>query len=106
MIEMPMMRGHYFKSAAALCTALAAGAHAQELPRELPHEHPMAKAARAGDAKAQHRIGYYYDTGKYVQKDLTQASIWYKKAADQDLLKAQYAYAYMLAFEKKRATGL
>ena len=55
----------------------------------------------AGDAKSQHRIGYYYPTGNYVAKDLDQALIWYKKAAGQDLLKAQYAYGRLLAFERE-----
>lgn len=76
---------------------MSAGAGAQELPSGLP----MAKAAMAGDAKAQHRIGYYYHTGQHLDKDLAQAAIWYKKAAEQDLVKAQYAYGRVMAFEKE-----
>ena len=82
--------------ALALWVFYAPTAAAQTLP-----DVPGAEAAMAGDAKSQHRIGYYYHTGNYVAKDLDQALIWYKKAADQDLLKAQYAYGRLLAFEKE-----
>ncbi len=90
------MRGHYYILATAICTLFGSGARAKDLPAGLP----MAQAAKAGDAKAQHRIGYYYHTGTYVEYDLKQAAKWYKRAAEQDLLKAQYAYGRIMAFEK------
>lgn len=48
------------------------------------------KVAKQGDAKAQFKIGVFYDNGKVVTQDLTKAIEWYTKAAEQGYAKAQY----------------
>ena len=45
--------------------------------------------ANAGDANAQHNLGYAYDIGKGVPQDYAQAVSWYRKAADQGYAAAQ-----------------
>jgi len=46
--------------------------------------------AKAGDAEAQYRVGRLYDRGEGVDKDLSNASNWYGKAANQEHLSAMY----------------
>ena len=48
------------------------------------------KAAEQGHAIAQYRLGYCYDTGRGVEKDLIEAVKWYRKAAEQGDAIAQY----------------
>ena len=43
----------------------------------------MRIAAEQGSAKAQHSLGYMYETGQGVPQDYKQAVIWYQKAAEQ-----------------------
>lgn len=40
------------------------------------------QAAHLGDANAQNELGIHYASGEGVEKDLTEAVKWYKKAAD------------------------
>ena len=40
------------------------------------------KAAEQGDADAQNSLGYYYERGEGVAKDLGKAIEWYRKSAD------------------------
>ena len=47
------------------------------------------KAARQGDAEAQFYLGLCYNYGDGVEKDLSEAVIWFRKAAVQGLAKAQ-----------------
>lgn len=50
--------------------------------------------ARAGDATAQVDVGYAYETGDGVAKDINQALYWYRKSADQGNADAQANLAY------------
>jgi len=45
--------------------------------------------AESGNSLAQHRLGYYYYTGKGVKQDHREAAKWYLKAAEKGELKAQ-----------------
>lgn len=72
---------------------------AQTLP-DLPHQQVLLNAAKNGEAHAQHRIGYYYHNGYNVSANREEAMLWYKKAANQGLVKSEYAYGYMLGFDK------
>lgn len=47
------------------------------------------KAARQGDAEAQYNLGVCYRKGYGVEKDLTEAVKWLRKAADQGFAEAQ-----------------
>ena len=38
------------------------------------------KAAESGDSSSQLNIGYFFDEGIYVQRDISKALYWYKKA--------------------------
>ena len=49
------------------------------------------KAAEQGDADAQYNLGVCYANGYGLQKDLTQAMFWFRKAADQGHAKAREA---------------
>ena len=49
------------------------------------------KAAKLEDAESQHNIGYMYETGIYVDKDIEKAKYWYEKSA---------AQGFPLAFDK------
>src|SRR6266498_332155 len=57
-----------------------------------PLEKVKAKAG-AGDADSQCELGRRYDSGEGVAKDPTEAVKWYRKAAEQNLAKAQYNLA-------------
>ena len=56
------------------------------------------QAALLGHSKAQLNLGYAYNRGEGVLKDLVEAVSWYRKAAEQGDIKAQlcvgYAYEY------------
>jgi len=54
-----------------------------------PIEEVKAKA-EAGDAESEMELARRYDKGEGVVKDHTEAAKWYRKAADQNLAKAQY----------------
>lgn len=41
----------------------------------------MEKAAAKGDAEAQHNLGYLFNDGLGVAKDVRQTEIWYRLAA-------------------------
>lgn len=43
------------------------------------------KAARQGDAEAQFYLGLCYNYGDGVEKDLSEAVVWFRKAAIRDL---------------------
>ena len=45
--------------------------------------------ARAGDAQAQNSLGFMYEAGRGVKKDLKKAADWYRKAAEQGHVRAQ-----------------
>jgi len=46
--------------------------------------------ADAGDPVAQFYLGYMYEVGKGVEADLATAVDWYRRSAEQGLLKAQF----------------
>jgi len=48
------------------------------------------KAAQAGDAEAQYRLGLLYARGKGVIGNLGDAIAWYRRAAEQGHAEAQY----------------
>ena len=52
------------------------------------------KAAQAGKAFSQMRIGYCYDKGRGVTKDIAEAVKWYRKAAEQGHAGAQHNLGY------------
>jgi uncharacterized protein len=45
--------------------------------------HLLRPLADAGDAVAQNRLGFLYDSGRGVPQDLAEAVKWYRRAADQ-----------------------
>ncbi|HTW54522.1 MAG TPA: tetratricopeptide repeat protein [Stellaceae bacterium] len=45
--------------------------------------------AEHGDAKAQFRLGFMYDSGQGVPRDQAEAAKWYRKAGDQGVMLAQ-----------------
>lgn len=46
--------------------------------------------ARAGDANAQHALGYMHEYGRGLERSDSLAAWWYRKAADQGMSEAQY----------------
>lgn len=48
------------------------------------------KKAEAGNANAQFDLGFHYECGDGVRKDLVEAVKWYRKAAEQGLYSVQY----------------
>ena len=56
-----------------------------------PEEFLLIKdSAEQGDADAQVKLGVFYDNGRGVPEDDTEAVKWYRKAAEQGLAEAQY----------------
>jgi TPR repeat protein len=51
----------------------------------------LQKAADRGDAKAQNSLGWCYAIGRGVAQDLSEATEWFKKAAEQGNTRAQSA---------------
>ncbi|MGP5494960.1 tetratricopeptide repeat protein [Psychrobacter celer] len=49
----------------------------------------VVKAANLGYAEAQYNLGYYYDSGTYVDQDNKKAKYWYEKAAEKGYASAQ-----------------
>lgn len=46
--------------------------------------------ANKGDAKAQYNLGYCYENGKIIKRNLEKAIQWYEKAAEQGFVEAIY----------------
>lgn len=65
-------------------------------------------SANNDDANAQYQLALMYDLGLGVDKDLSQAFIWYQKSAQQNYPKAQYnlGVAYALGKGVKKDIGL
>lgn len=70
--------------------AMAVG-HAEEALRLLT------AAANAGNRRAQTRLGWAYEAGRGVERDLDQAAAWFKQAAEAGDGEAMYALAVMHA---------
>jgi TPR repeat protein len=87
---------------AVLCVQLAAtpvfSAQARDLQIEKLGAPEVEKMAKAGDAKAQLRLGHMYKDGNGVAKDPAKAAHWWQKAAEQGNAEAQYNLG--LAYEK------
>ena len=52
------------------------------------------KAARAGDAYSQWKVGYMYNNGLGVDQDISQANEYYMMSSDQGFSEAMYALGY------------
>jgi TPR repeat protein len=55
----------------------------------LPIDIDLIEQAKAGDAKAQYKLGYDYYKGHGIAQDYAQAAVWWKKSADQGFAYAQ-----------------
>jgi len=55
----------------------------------------LRKKAEAGDATAQSRLGWMYDTGRGVAADYAEAAKWFRMAAEQGHADAQYKLGVM-----------
>ncbi len=56
--------------------------------------------ASQGNAKSQYELGLMYELGMGIQKNLSQAFVWYQKSADQGYAKAQYNLGIFYALAK------
>tara|TARA_B100000686_G_C16311002_1_gene723320 strand:+ start:122 stop:664 length:543 start_codon:yes stop_codon:yes gene_type:complete len=54
-------------------------------------------SAELGNAAAQYNVGVCYETNSGILQNDSAAEEWYRKAAEQDLGKAQYAFSCLLA---------
>jgi TPR repeat protein len=50
--------------------------------------------AKKGNAEEQYQLGLCYETGDGVEKNMTEAAAWFRKAAEQGLAEAQYSLGY------------
>ena len=57
---------------------------------DLENFNAQLKKAEKGDSIAQCSVGYYYETGKGVAKNMAEAVKWYEKSASQGNATAQY----------------
>ncbi|PKO82963.1 MAG: sel1 repeat family protein [Betaproteobacteria bacterium HGW-Betaproteobacteria-11] len=57
----------------------------------------LTAAANAGDHRAQTRLGWAYEAGRGVPRDLARAAAWFKQAAEAGNGEAMYALAVMYA---------
>ena len=51
-------------------------------------------AAEQGDLLAQNRLGYLYECGRIVEKDYSEALIWYRKSREIDESQERISYFY------------
>lgn len=62
-------------------------------PEEPEHIRQLRDAAESGDAKAQNKLGYLYDTGRELPQNDAEAVRWYRRAATQNHAMALYNLA-------------
>ena len=62
-------------------------------PEESEHIRQLRNAAESGDAKAQNKLGYLYDTGRELPQNDAEAVRWYRRAAAQNHAMALYNLA-------------
>ena len=62
-------------------------------PEEPEHIRQLRDAAESGDAKAQNKLGYLYDTGRELPQNDAEAVRWYRRAAAQNHAMALYNLA-------------
>jgi uncharacterized protein len=58
------------------------------------------KAAELNDDRAQYELGIEYEKGIYIQRDISKAEYWLKKACENENSDAYLAYGIMLATAK------
>lgn len=89
-----------------LATATAAGDEADVLvtaDRAISAGQPaeavrlLTAAAERGDARAQARLAWYYETGRGVERNLEKAAFWFQRAAEGGNGEAMYALSVMFA---------
>ena len=51
-------------------------------------------AAEQGDLLAQNRLGYLYESGRIVERDYSEALIWYRKSREIDESQERISYFY------------
>jgi TPR repeat protein len=73
-----------------LCAALAG---AQSMAQAVAVDPGLMAKATAGDAASELAVGHAYEKGDGAKPDYTQASAWYRKAADQNNVDAQIQLA-------------
>ncbi len=64
---------------------------------EPPGIQALSERALAGDAGAQLDLGFAYDSGRGVERNLAEAAKWYRLAAEQGLAQAQHNLGVMYA---------
>lgn len=57
----------------------------------------LSEAAERGDARAQTRLAWYYETGRGVERNLEKAALWFQRAAEGGNGEAMYALSVMFA---------
>ncbi|MGD9681273.1 MAG: tetratricopeptide repeat protein [Candidatus Obscuribacterales bacterium] len=62
---------------------------------DIPDLEELQERAAEGDPESQARLGFAYATGRGVDRDPTQALIWYERAAESGHIAAQYNFADM-----------
>lgn len=73
-----------------LAVLLVSGVACKQSSTDTPEIAALSVKANAGDADAQHKLGYAYDKGEGVPQDYAQAAAWYRKAAEQGHAGAQF----------------
>ena len=71
------------------------GAEGESAPETSSNFLETKARAEAGDASAQHKLGFMYKNGQGVEQDFKEAVMWYEKAADQGLALAQFNLGVM-----------
>ena len=61
----------------------------------LPPAASVVRLAQAGDAAAQTRLGYMYETGRGMPQNYHYAAVWYTRAAQQGDPGAQYLLGFL-----------
>jgi uncharacterized protein len=73
-----------------LAVLLVIGVACEQSSTDTPEIAALSVKANAGDADAQHKLGYAYEKGEGVPQGYAQAAAWYRKAAEQGHAGAQF----------------
>jgi TPR repeat protein len=87
--------GGYADAMHFMASAHASGKHGFP-PSDLAAVEWLARAAEAGHAEAQFKLGVFHEYGRGVSKDLFMATEWYRAAAEQGNADAQFALGVAL----------
>jgi clan AA aspartic protease (TIGR02281 family) len=71
------------------------GVHAYNLKDFAAAMRDLRPLAEQGDATAQTFLGFMYEHGNGVQRNATQAALWYRRAADQGIAVSQHSLGYL-----------